>query len=92
MVSEKTLREVANVSADNDARAAAPATQTVELTEGQIIVDRQALLTIVRALDINSRPTLDLPFALDKLREPFFGDEMSSGRARTDFSLNKYEY
>lgn len=65
-------------------------TKTVTITERQIVVDRQALLTLVRALDIGAR-TDDLPKALDALREPFFVDEITSGKARTDFSVNRYK-
>jgi hypothetical protein len=32
-----------------------------------------------------------LPAAMDSLREPFFTDEMSSGKARTDNSMNSYK-
>lgn len=67
----------------------APNTKTVKITEDQIVVNRQSLLDIVRALDIgadNGR----LPAALDNLREPFFSDEITNGKARTDFSMNSY--
>lgn len=66
-------------------------TKIVELTEDQIVVDRQALLTIVRSLDINAGSWSDIATAMDKLREPFFEDEMSSGKARRDFTMNKYD-
>ena len=55
-----------------------------------IEVDRQALLDVVRALDIGAAHDR-LPRAMDALREPFFADEISSGTARTDGSLNSYE-
>jgi hypothetical protein len=58
------------------------------LTE-QITVNRQALLDIVRALDIGAK-VANLPEAMDQLREPFFVDEISSGKARTDGSMNSY--
>jgi hypothetical protein len=64
-------------------------TKTVEIDETQIVVSRQALLTLVRAMDGMSIPST-LPLAMDDLREPFFTDEVSSGVARTDFSMNKY--
>ena len=64
-------------------------TKDVTISQDQIVVDRQALLTIVRALDIGHRSP-DLPLSLDKLREPFFEDEFSSGKARKDFTMNKY--
>jgi hypothetical protein len=64
-------------------------TKDVTITEAQIVVDRQALLDIVRALDI--RANIDrLPFSMDILREPFFVDEFSTGKARKDFTLNQY--
>ena len=62
----------------------------VELQEDQIVVNRQALLDLVCALDMNVRPDR-LPHAMDKLREPFFSDEVSTGFARTDNSMNSYE-
>lgn len=65
-------------------------TKTVTIDETQIVVNRQALLAISRALDIGARE--NLPGALDKLREPFFKDEIVTGTARRDFSVNKYEY
>jgi hypothetical protein len=68
----------------------APKTKDVTITAAQIVVDRQALLDIVRALDIGA-DNARLPEAMDSLREPFFADEMSSGKARTDFSLNSYQ-
>lgn len=61
----------------------------VSLLSTQIVVERQALLDVVRALDIGVTGGR-LPAALDALREPLFSDEMSSGKARTDFSVNKY--
>jgi hypothetical protein len=65
-------------------------TRDVTITEDQIVVDRQALLDIVRALDIGADQAR-LPKAMDSLREPFFSDEISSGEARKDFSLNSYQ-
>lgn len=65
-------------------------TQNVTITENQIVVDRQALLTLVSAIDMGVRMQR-LPEAMDRLREPFFPDEFSSGTARTDFSMNEYE-
>lgn len=64
-------------------------TRNVIITEEQIVIDRQALLDIVRALDIGADQAR-LPKAMDKLREPFFADEISSGKARKDFSFNSY--
>lgn len=66
-------------------------TKDVTITDRQIVVDRQALLDVVRALDLGG-PTHRLPVAMDALREPFFEDEVSSGTARTDFTVNKYEF
>ena len=65
-------------------------TKDVTITEDQIVVDRQALLVVVRALDIGAAHD-NLPAAMDKLREPFFEDEVCSGAARKDFTLNSYE-
>lgn len=65
----------------------------VRLTPDQIVVDRQALLDIVAALDLglgSHERRQNIPHALDKLREPFFPDEFSSGQARRDFSMNTY--
>lgn len=56
----------------------------------QISIDRQALLDVVRALDIGAN-TERVPKALDALREPFFVDEITSGVARTDGSMNRYD-
>lgn len=56
----------------------------------QIVVNRQALLDLVCALDMGIRQER-LPVAMDQLREPFFGDEVSTGVARTDNSMNAYE-
>lgn len=61
----------------------------VLLSDDQIVVDRQALLSLVRALDVGAKD-VDLPKVMDVLREPFFSDEMSSGKARNDFSMNTY--
>jgi hypothetical protein len=64
-------------------------TKDVTITQDQIVVDRQALLNVVRALDIGAK--IDgLPLSLDLLREPFFVDEISGGTARKDFTLNAY--
>lgn len=60
------------------------------MKDNPITVDRQALLDVVRALDIGVSQER-LPGALDALREPFFQDEISSGTARTDGALNSYE-
>ncbi|MEM7751769.1 MAG: hypothetical protein AAF230_00050 [Pseudomonadota bacterium] len=57
--------------------------------ETEIVINRQALLDVVCALDMGIRSER-LPNALDALREPFFVDEFSSGTARTDFSVNQY--
>jgi hypothetical protein len=65
-------------------------TKDVTITQDKIVIDRQALLDVVRALDIGSK-VADLPRSMDMLREPFFVDEISSGEARKDFSLNAYE-
>lgn len=65
-------------------------TREVTITENQIVVDRQALLDLVSALDCGARKDR-LPHAMDLLREPFFPDEVSSGEARKDFSMNEYE-
>lgn len=65
-------------------------TKDVTIAETQIVVDRQALLDVVRALDIGADQGR-LPNAMDALREPFFSDEISSGEARKDFSLNSYQ-
>lgn len=63
-------------------------TKDVTITADQIVMDRQAVLDIVRALDIGA--VSNTAQAMDKLREPFFVDEISSGNARKDFSLNSY--
>lgn len=65
--------------------------KTVEISGKEIVVNRQALLDVVRALDIRA-DLFRVPKALDHLREPFFGDEMASGTARTDGSMNRYEH
>lgn len=67
-----------------------PQTRDVTITQDQIVVDRQSLLDVVRALDLGGW-TDRLPRAMDSLREPFFEDEISSGEARKDFSLNSYQ-
>lgn len=64
-------------------------TKDVTITQDQIVVDRQALLDLVRALDIGAQNDR-LSKAMDALREPLFTDEISSGNARQDFSLNSY--
>lgn len=64
-------------------------TKVVSINESQIVVDRQALLDIVIALDIGGRRDR-VPKAMDVLREHFFVDEISSGNARKDFTLNQY--
>lgn len=64
--------------------------KTVEISGNEIVVNRQALLDVVRALDIRADLSR-VPAALDHLREPFFGDEFASGTARTDGSVNCYE-
>lgn len=64
-------------------------TKDVTITERQIVVDRQALLDIVRGLDIGADQSR-LPKALDALREPFFVDEITTGEARKDFTVNTY--
>lgn len=66
-------------------------TKKVEISQKEIVVNRQALLDVVRALDIRADLSR-VPAALDHLREPFFGEEMASGIARTDFSINQYEH
>lgn len=65
-------------------------TKHVDIDHTQLVVDRQALLTFVRYLDCNMGTATDLAKAMDKLREPFFNDELSSGTARTDFTVNQY--
>lgn len=66
-------------------------TKQVTITERQIVVDRQALLIMVRAIDCGITDRVTVPAALDDLREPFFVDEITTGVARRDFSMNKYE-
>lgn len=61
----------------------------ITLDHTEIVVNRQALLTMVRALDIGHKSP-DLPYSMDRLREPFFADEITSGKAREDFSMNTY--
>jgi hypothetical protein len=63
----------------------------MKITKDQIVVERQALLDVVRALDLGVTMGNRLPAAMDSLREPFFTDEMSSGKARTDNSMNSYK-
>ena len=63
-------------------------TKDITINEGQIVMDRQAVLNIVRALDIGAK--VDTARAMDVLREPFFVDEISSGNARKDFTVNSY--
>ena len=65
-------------------------TMDTTISQDQIIIDRQALLTFVRYLDCNMGTSTDIAAAMDKLREPFFTDEISSGKARMDFSVNEY--
>ena len=64
-------------------------TKNVIITEDQIVVNLQALLMLVAAIDMGLR-LHELPTAMDQLREPFFPDEFSSGKARKDFSMNHY--
>lgn len=64
-------------------------TMVTIINQDQIIVDRQALLDLVYALDIGGRQDR-LPKAMDALREPFFPDEITSGEARKDFAVNNY--
>jgi hypothetical protein len=63
--------------------------KNVNIDHTEIVINRQALLDMVRALDIGAT-VANLPAALDLLREPFFVDEISGGTARTDFSMNEY--
>lgn len=65
-------------------------TKAVIINEDQIVVSRQALLDVVRALDIGADRTR-VPNALDDLREPFFVDEITTGEARKDFTMNQYD-
>lgn len=65
-------------------------TKAVTIDHTEIVVNRQALLAVVRALDIGASQS-NLPHALDLLREPFFADEITSGKAREDFSMNEYQ-
>lgn len=67
------------------------AIKSVNIDHTEIVVNRQALLDVVRTLDIGAK-VADLPAAMDLLREPFFTDEFSGGTARTDFSVNQYEF
>jgi hypothetical protein len=62
----------------------------MKITKDQIVVKRQALLDVVRALELGITDNR-LPAAMDSLREPFFTDEVSSGKARTDNSMNSYK-
>ena len=75
---------------DYPAGESTKAEKQVTITEDQIVVSRQSLLEVVRALDLGRSDMSRIPNALDDLREPFFSDEMSSGQARRDFSVNKY--
>lgn len=63
--------------------------KNMTINHTEIVVNRQALLAVVRALDIGVDRN-DVPKALDLLREPFFTDEITSGKARDDFTMNKY--
>jgi hypothetical protein len=63
--------------------------KSVNIDHTEIVVNRQALLDMVRALDIGAT-VANLPEAMDLMREPFFVDEISGGTSRTDFSMNKY--
>lgn len=65
------------------------AVKELQIDQTEIVVNRQALLDVVRALDIGAKVD-GLPAALDLLREPFFSDEISGGKARSDFSMNEY--
>lgn len=65
-------------------------TKSVTINSDEIVVSRQALLDLVCAIDIGAR-TERVPLAMDALREPFFADEVATGQARKDFSLNKYD-
>ena len=65
------------------------AVKELNIDHTEIVVNRQALLDVVRALDIGAK-VADLPRSMDLLREPFFTDEISGGKARTDFSMNTY--
>jgi hypothetical protein len=67
----------------------APRTERIEVAATQIVIDRQSLLDVIRALDVGAK-VADLPASMDRLREPFFLDEFSSGKARSDFSMNTY--
>lgn len=73
-----------------DCRARMLPIKTIAASPGKLLVDRQALLDIVRALDIGAGRDR-VPAAMDKLREPFFEDEMSSGTARRDGAVNSYK-
>ena len=65
------------------------AVKELQIDHTEIVVNRQALLDVVRALDIGAKVD-GLAAAMDLLREPFFADEMSGGKAREDFSINEY--
>tara|TARA_R110000737_G_scaffold274768_1_gene281641 strand:+ start:621 stop:824 length:204 start_codon:yes stop_codon:yes gene_type:complete len=65
------------------------AIKNLNIDHTEIVVNRQALLDMVRTLDIGAT-VANLPAAMDLLREPFFTDEISGGTARTDFSMNEY--
>jgi hypothetical protein len=73
----------------NTTRESTMQTKDVTITSAQIVVNRQSLLDIVRALDIGAKSDR-VPNAMDALREPFFVDEISTGEARKDFTFNKY--
>jgi len=65
------------------------AKKSVTLDHTEIVVNRQGLLDLVRALDIGAKD-VDVSRAMDLMREPFFSDEMSKGIARTGFEVNSY--
>ena len=65
------------------------AIQDITIDHTEIVVNRQGLLDLVRALDIGAK--VDTAAAMDLMREPFFADEISSGVARTDFTINEYQ-
>ena len=65
------------------------AIKELNIDHTEIVVNRQALLDVVRALDIGANVS-GLPASMDLLREPFFSDEISGGKAREDFSMNTY--
>lgn len=65
------------------------AVKELNIDHTEIVVNRQALLDVIRVLDIGAK-VADLPASMDILREPFFTDEISGGKARTDFTMNTY--